>query len=173
MSGSVAFGGSQGIATFAPGTVIGGASPLDRNVIAGNSAQNVHIQGSRATVQGNYVGTDVSGEVALGGGNGIQTSNSRDHLIGGAGPGEGNLVSGNSGIGISVGGLPSSGYRILGNRVGTDKDGVEPLPNLDGIHVSGEGTVVSETLSPQTATAGWTSPAASSATALGSWFRRT
>jgi uncharacterized repeat protein (TIGR01451 family) len=145
-TGSVAAGGSQGISTFASGTVIGGASPLDRNVISGNSAQNVLIQESGATVKGNYVGTDASGEVALGGGTGILTLNSGDHEIGGAGPGEGNLVSGHGGIGISVGGARSAGHRIIGNRVGTDKDGLEPLPNLDGMHVSGEGFVVSENL---------------------------
>jgi uncharacterized repeat protein (TIGR01451 family)/CSLREA domain-containing protein len=146
VTGSIAVGGTVGIATFAPGTVIGGASPLDRNVIAGHSAQNVLIQGPGATVQGNYIGTDASGEVALGGGTGIETLHSSNHLIGGDGVDEGNLISGHSARGIQVGGVPSSGHRIVGNRVGTDKDGVEPLPNFDGIAVSGADTVVSNNL---------------------------
>ena len=48
---------------------IGGTTVLDRNVISGNGGDGVEIDGGNSNfVQGNYIGTDVTGTVALGNG---------------------------------------------------------------------------------------------------------
>ncbi len=53
---------------------IGGSTPADRNLIAGNST-GVHIGAlSFATVTGNFIGTDRSGQRAMGNGIGVVAS---------------------------------------------------------------------------------------------------
>ena len=99
-------------------------------------------------VQGNRIGTDTDGESALGNRNDGIYIESSGNLIGGLEPGAGNLISGNGGNGIVLTGFvtvanglttnhPSSGNLIEGNFIGTQADGVSPLPNLgDGVQVS-------------------------------------
>ena len=87
-----------------------------RNIISGNFEHGVLVAGHRThnnRIQGNFIGTDVTGTRALPNGNGgpggprtgVSVSGLR-HLVGGAGPGEGNLISGN-GSGLSVSSLSS------------------------------------------------------------------
>ena len=52
-----------------------------------------------------------------------------DLLIGGTEPGAGNLISGNHNQAIRVFGPGAQGITIQGNKIGTDIDGVNPLPN--------------------------------------------
>ena len=64
---------------------------------------------------------------------GIQISDgAHDNIIGGSGPNEGNLISGNSQYGIWMSG--TSGNVILGNHIGANFNGTAALPNaLSGI----------------------------------------
>lgn len=119
--------------------VIGGSDPASRNLVV---ADETGIAGGGDTVGiaiiGNYVGTDVTGTIALHRGtHGVSTRNS---TIGGAAPGDGNLISGwDVGINsIGSGGfsVPSSGNLILGNRIGTDVSGTVALSNAIGIVAS-------------------------------------
>jgi hypothetical protein len=97
--------------------VIGGTDPGSRNVISANGT-GIIIQSDSVVVQGNYVGTDVTGAPTLGnpisgigvGGDGC--------LIGGAEPGAGNLIAGN-GAGSENGGvtLTSSNNLVQGNVI--------------------------------------------------------
>jgi parallel beta-helix repeat protein len=97
------------------------------------SYAGILMSGNSGTVQGCYVGTDASGQVALGSGAGIYTY-SGSYTIGGSGPGEGNLISGN-GYGIYLQGR--AGTQVLGNRIGTNAAGTAAVPNLnDGIFVA-------------------------------------
>ena len=129
--------GATGVVAGA-GTLIGGTTPEARNIISangsfGNVALGENSSGSAAIVQGNYIGTDVTGTKALAPSNtmiGI-TIFSNNHVIGGAVPGAGNVISGN-GVGIQVGGFSSnvsSGNVIQGNLIGLNAQGTAPLPN--------------------------------------------
>ena len=62
----------------------------------------IKLWGPRTTIQGNHIGTDITGTVALPNGNGIQVY-SDNNLIGGAQPGEGNTIAFNSATGVSIG----------------------------------------------------------------------
>jgi len=113
----------------------------------------VEILGSSATgtlIEGNYVGTDISGTKALGNySSGIAIERGADNTtIGGTAAGAGNVISANgntgalksgygfaSGINLYPNGAPVTGTLIEGNKIGTDVSGTRPLGNLlDGIH---------------------------------------
>jgi parallel beta-helix repeat protein/predicted outer membrane repeat protein len=129
------------------GTVIGGASPGQGNVISGNFAAGVLLVGGATgnVIQGNRIGTDPTGNTAVpnaAGGVGIGGS-AGGNLIGGSAPGAGNLISGNGGIGVLLA-TSGSGNVIQGNLIGTNAAGTAALGNqLNGIEVfSGDGTVI-------------------------------
>lgn len=122
------------------GPRIGGTGSGAGNVISGNTQNGVyfHITGSAIAspsfVEGNRIGTDVSGTLDLGNvGDGIRVEFFSDVHIGGSALGAGNLISGNNGNGIQLTGLLSSGWAtditVEGNRIGTDLTGTKALPN--------------------------------------------
>jgi titin len=117
----------------AANNVIGGAAAGARNIISANGSYGVRIDGAASNgnrVQGNYIGTDVSGTTALGNLDyGISVSfTSAGAQIGGSGAGEGNLVSGNLSDGIHI--LQANSTIVQGNRIGVSADGSAALPNL-------------------------------------------
>ena len=59
----------------AASNTIGGTTVADRNIISGNVGNGVYINGTTATnnvVEGNYIGTDATGNVGLGNTNGVE-----------------------------------------------------------------------------------------------------
>lgn len=114
---------------------IGSPEPGGGNVIAGHGP-GIDLRGNRNRIQGNLVGTDPSGLLALPNGSGIGLYNpAQENLIGGPEPGAGNLVSGNLQWGLSLGGPETFGNRVEGNLVGTDLTGLAPLPNGEGLYL--------------------------------------
>ena len=124
---------------FTSANVIGGDDATDgatdgvvnaRNYISGNAQDGIFLGGAGfggATVQGNYIGTDVTGTLARPNQNGITTNIANNSVVGGATAGAGNLVSGNTNVGIGVGN--TGGFVIKGNRIGTQADGTSALGN--------------------------------------------
>lgn len=115
---------------------IGGNTVGRRNIISGNSADGISLVGVKNLVQGNYIGTDASGTVAVpNGGDGIwvwsTSPENAENQIGGPGPGQGNLISGNtlSGVYVEV----SDDNIIQGNIIGLNAAQSAALPNLFGI----------------------------------------
>jgi len=125
-------------------STVGGATTAARNTISGNGGPGVSLYAfdapgitSQVRIQGNYIGTDVTGTAGL---NvqvrGIYAEFTGGHLIGGAGPGEGNLISGNAGDGIDLNGnngggagTPANNNVIEGNRIGTNAAGTGAIGN--------------------------------------------
>lgn len=141
-----------------PGNLFGGIAVYDSsnvqvldNLIPGNggapatNSAGISIQkGGGNTIQGNKIGTDVTGTSARGNvGSGITIDDSDGNLIGGAVAGDGNLISGNGGNGILISG-GSDGTIIKGNSIGTNLAGTAALPNGgDGIQIfSAENTQI-------------------------------
>lgn len=115
--------------------VIGGTLSMGGNLISGN-ALGVLIDGGsvRNRVQGNLIGTDVTGTESVGNtGEGVFISvGGANNIIGGSGPGEGNIISGNTGVGVHL----IFGARlnqILGNLIGPDVTGTVALGNAGGV----------------------------------------
>ncbi len=120
------------------GNQIGGINSTERNIIAGNNDAAIYVGDGAANniIQGNYIGTDVTGTIALFG-NGINIA-SPDNLVGGTEPGAGNLISGTHGAGIWLGddSPGTEGNIIQGNLIGTDVTGTLALPNEAGITIT-------------------------------------
>jgi len=151
-TGTTALGnGEHGIRLieFASGNTIGGSAPGAGNVISGNLIDGIQIlKGSTDNVvQGNFIGVDATGAaalpnhrlgVALSPLDGIEVPN---NVIGGATPGAGNVISGNTAAGISIN---ASSTVVQGNLIGTDATGTIALGGqvAGGIAVGGVGNVI-------------------------------
>jgi CSLREA domain-containing protein len=126
--------------------VVGGTTAAARNIIAANETGVLITGGATGnTVQGNYIGTDVTGFVDVGSDDleGVKIDDSPDNLIGGSVPGAGNLISGNF-DNIEISSAGSTGNLIQGNLIGTDATGAAGLDFFGtGILLSGgSGTTI-------------------------------
>jgi len=114
-----------------------GSSSVVGIVISNWSEAGIYASRSRQfTLQGCYVGTDHTGAVAAGNGKGIIFLGGHSHHVGGAGAGEGNVISGNTNSGIYLSGTATS--LVYGNWIGTDLSGASDLGNGEsGVVMSG------------------------------------
>src|SRR5262245_26875764 len=127
-TGTTAIGNFRGVAigNGAGNGTIGGLGPGAGNLISGNSFAGIQIgpaDNGSSTVEGNYIGPDTTGTLALGNGAfGIAVDTSHDDTIGGTKAGARNVISGNaSGFGIAV---TNSNSTFIGrNYVGIDATG--------------------------------------------------
>ncbi len=79
---------------------IGGMTSSERNIISGNNGGIFLNESIKTSVLGNYIGVDASGKIPLGNANfGVNISDGRENIIGGANPGERNVISSNGGDG--------------------------------------------------------------------------
>jgi CSLREA domain-containing protein len=125
--------------------LIGGTTPNARNVISGNVGSGVYLGnfsgidpgGNPNVVQGNYIGTDVTGTISIPNriGISIYNYNAAGGTVGGLTAGAGNVISGNTETGMSIYG---NNIHIQGNYIGTNASGTAALPNNIGI-VLGDG----------------------------------
>ena len=141
------------------GNVIGGTNATDRNLISGNNARGLELRSGGNRVQGNFIGTDVTGQSALPNRlSGIRVSPGNSGLVGtnliggtmgttpgGACTGACNVISGNDAEGINIINLVGAAVftRIEGNNIGTDAAGTGALGNAAaGIRIQGDGNRV-------------------------------
>ncbi len=137
--------GSDGIfLTQVPGTVI------RQNVISANGSVGVQVLGAQATgtqLQQNLIGTDATGERAIGNGLvGVYLNGAPGTFVGGNSPADRNLISGNGSVGVQLNGTTATGTHIGANFIGLDANGVKAIPNgVDGILIQSPGTTVGGT----------------------------
>ncbi|MEM6802057.1 MAG: hypothetical protein AAF696_11680, partial [Bacteroidota bacterium] len=141
ISGGIALANGQGIGVFNSSQItIGGNTPDHRNVISGNGIGIQFYISDNCQVKGNYIGTDVSGMIALPNTSSAIYARGDSNIIGGILTGEGNLISGNNGVAINffsgaLQGDSTFGNKVFGNLIGTDLSGNMALPNRSGIVV--------------------------------------
>lgn len=114
------------------GNIVGGTQAGVGNLISGNLSRGVNIfSGSTGNlVQGNYIGTDVTGTVAIANaGPGVRLLDAGQNTIGGTDAGQGNVISGNGQDGIRVQGATSADNRISQNLIGRNAANNGPLGN--------------------------------------------
>ena len=102
---------------------VGGTTATDRNVISGNNEEAIVIQGLGAThnlVEGNFIGTDVSGKHALGNQHegAVHIIEAPHNFIGGKTISSGNLIAYNADVGIRICCSANASHNaILGNAI--------------------------------------------------------
>ena len=123
-------------------------------MISGNTNGGIYITGTNATgnvLQGNFIGTDASGDLAVPNGSdgtvavsqntgvgGLYVLGAHLNTLGGTMPGAGNLISGNFKCGILIRDAGAYSNIIQGNLIGTKTDGASPLGNQwSGIELGG------------------------------------
>jgi uncharacterized repeat protein (TIGR01451 family) len=125
--------GGDGVYILGNNNTIGGTTPAARNIISGNIDAGVHFDEVLNVVQGNFIGTDVTGLQPLGNTNGIYAS-SFLNTVGGTTANSGNLISGNVQSGIL---LDHDETTVAGNSIGLDLNDA-PLGNGgDGVTIRG------------------------------------
>ncbi len=93
------------------------------------SQHGIVLQSDSSFVFGNYIGTDISGTLAVGNkGDGVFLDNEVGVLIGGVAPENRNLISANGGYGIELNSAGSN--RIQGNLIGVARGATETLANV-------------------------------------------
>ena len=114
---------------------IGGPLPGEGNIISGTSS-GIDLATDDNIVQGNYIGTGITGLTAFGNSNDGVRVEGNNNLIGGPNPGDGNVISGNNGMGVRLDG-DITGNLVQGNMIGVGADGVTPMGNAaDGVGIA-------------------------------------
>ncbi|HET9529318.1 MAG TPA: HYR domain-containing protein, partial [Blastocatellia bacterium] len=130
-TGVTGLGGSgNGVIVSGSGAFIGGVKGSG-NVIASQSLNGIEIRPdlNGVIIQGNSIGTDDTGSVALGNlNNGINLVDANGCMIGSS-FGGGNLISGNGNNGIVISGASAVSNSALNNLIGVQGDGTSPLGN--------------------------------------------
>jgi len=122
-----------------PNNKIGDGTDNGRNIISGNTYGIYLVGGCQYNeILGNYIGTTSSGEAALANDYGIfLSSNPKYNKIGNS-TGGGNVISGNIHQGIYIIGSGTASNEVLGNYIGTNKNGTAGLGNGSyGIYILG------------------------------------
>jgi titin len=125
-----------------PSNVIGGTTPDARNVLSGNLIGAVELSSAGNVVEGNFVGTDVTGLAAVAGELSGVVIQDPGNTVGGGVAGAGNVIAGNPGVGVefydATFGIPTPAPSyVQGNLIGLGSDGTTALGNgLYGIYVA-------------------------------------
>jgi hypothetical protein len=138
VTGSTAQANYQGIliSNGAAGNTIGGTTPAARNIVSGNTNQDIFLEfyASANLVEGNFVGLTASGTSTLyTDGNGVIVYYSPDNTVGGTTAGAANVIGGLGIDGIQIGAVGNN--LVEGNIVGTDPTGTIALPNSQGVGI--------------------------------------
>jgi len=120
---------------------VGGASPADRNVIAGNLSHAMQVSElvslgfppeTDSFILGNFIDVDRTGLARLSiGGNPFSVRNAVRLTIGGLEPGAGNVMAPNA-LGIHLY-ASTPGTRIFGNNLGVGVDGVTSIGSTNTV----------------------------------------
>ena len=112
------------------------------NMISGAGEDGIDLDGvASATIEGNWIGVDVSGNVSLpNAGDGIEIKGGSTSVGIGGGGSKANVISGNGSAGVNLSNV-SSGIVIEGNLIGLGADGSTPIGNSNqGIYLPTAGS---------------------------------
>ena len=117
-----------------------GATDLERNIISGNVNAGVLLTATafHNAVAGNYIGTNISGTLAIPNASGIIiTATAQSNTIGGTLPAAANLIGGNSAYGVYLSGSGTTTNTVSYNAIGYNSGTGGIFPNgLDNISLA-------------------------------------
>ncbi|HKU76355.1 MAG TPA: SBBP repeat-containing protein [Pyrinomonadaceae bacterium] len=133
---------STAVSAFGTNILVGGVTAGARNIISGNNSEGVSIRGAGSKVQGNYIGTDITGTLPLGNNSGVSASDGV--LIGGTAPEERNIISGNNSTNVVLGNFGSgAAITVRGNYIGTDVTGTRAVGTTNvGLNIGTSNNIV-------------------------------
>ena len=138
--------GLEGIESHGPNETLGGTASGAGNLISGNVSDGIYLGTGAGTtlIQGNRVGTNVAGTVAIP--NGLEgiSAHGIGNTIGGTATGAGNIASGNAQYGIYLA-SDSGSDLIQGNLIGTNAAGTAALANAIGVELNGTAMTIGGT----------------------------
>src|SRR5262249_23643353 len=118
----------------------GTSDALEANVISGNLGAGIDLNDSinaglthDNVIAGNFIGTNAAGTAPFPNVGGITIRDSFNNTVGGPSAAARNVISGNTGSGISITGSGSNGNVVAGNYIGLKSDGVSALANTTGV----------------------------------------
>jgi hypothetical protein len=129
VAGNYLLGNSEAIDVVSDSNVVGGVTAADRNVISGGGNE-VLIEGSGNTLEGNYIGTDPSGSTRIpNGGISVQVAGSNNKI---GTPEHGNVIASGALFGVLIQGPSATGNTLASNFIGTNSSGMTGLFNGAG-----------------------------------------
>jgi titin len=138
--GQKALPNSVGVTIGGSNNTVGGTGTGSANLISGNLNAGVNIGGGSNNIEGNFIGTDLTGSSALPNGVGVVISAGSNNTMGGADTGAANVISGNTADGIDI---LADGNTVLANLIGTDVSAANPLGNgQNGIYITASNNYV-------------------------------
>jgi CSLREA domain-containing protein len=149
VSGTLAMGNqANGVLIDGDGNHIGEILGVNGNLISGNAENGVFFRsGGKDYVQGNLIGTDVTGSAKLGNGMAGVLGTTDMIQIGGTTANYRNVISGNGSDGVRLEGWTC---QVQGNYIGVDIGGFHPLGNYEnGVNLVGADTIIVGGSDPQ------------------------
>jgi hypothetical protein len=135
-------GTNAGTGPNANGLVITADDSTVRGLVINRfDSRAIVVEGFNTTgnkVQGNFIGTNSAGTSALGNVDGVDIQQADDTTVGGTAISARNVISGNRDAGIQIVSDSATGNKVLGNYIGTDKNGTADLGN------SGRGVIIAD-----------------------------
>jgi len=126
-----AVGVQAGAASPTDGSRIGGPNPVQRNIMSGLRIQ----KGTGIIVQGNYIGTDITGTLNLGG---VLDIRADGNIVGGTAPGEGNVIRAMR--------VSSNNNVFYGNKIGVQANGMDAFQiNTNIFAITGANNIIGGT----------------------------
>ena len=123
---------------------VGGITSTFRNVISGNTGSGISLTGSTSSgnvIEGNLIGTNVAGVGSIPNANGVVVSaGASNNTIGGAIVAARDVISGNTGAGVTFTGANTAGNVIEGEYIGLTSSGTAALPNAEGVMITAAAT---------------------------------
>ena len=149
---TLAVGNNADLRIVVSGSTAGGVAGLDLSGSTGSRVSGLVVNGfsdgfssgsgivagPQSLIDGNFIGTDVTGAVSQPNFHGVSLPSVDNVAVGGTAPGSRNLISGNTNFGVYLID-DADANQIVGNYIGTDRTGTAALGNNYGVVLAATG----------------------------------